>query len=109
MERDGQRLAEPDRSAEDERHVERDEGVGDVTPRRAVDDEAAETSHQKCQERDIAPLAGRYPHLAGEQDHGDNAEVGGIEEVLAVESNDELAGDGGDGRGERQALRTWGQ
>src|SRR5258706_5586848 len=102
MERNGQRLAEPDRSAEDERHVERDEGVGDVTPRRAVDDEAAETGHQKREECDIAPLARRYPDLPREQNHGHDAEVRGIEEVLAAESKEELAGDGDDRRGERQ-------
>ena len=68
-----------------------------VAARGAVDDEPAEAGHQKREERDVAPLARRDPDLAGEQHHRDDAEVRRVEEVLAVESKDELAGDGDDG------------
>ena len=93
MQRNRQRLAEIQRSAEEERAVAGDERVGDVGPRGAVYDERAGAGHQERKEAAAAPLAGRYPDLVGQQQHGDDAAIGRVEDVLAVDSNQELAGD----------------
>src|SRR4051812_20973689 len=56
--RDRQWLTEPQRSTEHQGHVEPDERIGDITPARAVHDEAAEAGHQEPEECDVAPLSG---------------------------------------------------
>ena len=102
VQRNRHRLAEIERPAEHQRAVEGDERVGDVAARRAVDDQAAEARHQEREERHRSPLPRRHPDLIGQQQHRDDAAVGGIEDVLAAEADDELAGDGDDGRQDRQ-------
>ena len=96
MDRNGQRLAEPDRSSEDEREVTGGKHICDVTARRSIDDKAAETGHQEREERHAAPLPGRDPHLTCRQHHRDDAEVGRVEQMFAAPADDELAGDGDD-------------
>ena len=102
MQRDAHRIAQPDGPSHDEGRVEGEEGVGDVAAGRAVDYEAAQAGQQKPEERDATPLPGGDPHLAGQADHRGDPEVRGVEDVPAVDAEDELAGDGQHTRGHRQ-------
>jgi hypothetical protein len=96
---DAQGLAEPERSADEQRGVGAEEGEGHVAPGRAVHDQPAGRGEEEPEHRRAAPLAGRDPHLAREQHHGHQREVGRVEDVLAADPQDELARDG-DGGGE---------
>ena len=63
--------------------------------------------HQQREERHRSPLPRRDPDAIAEQQHGDQAAVGGIEDVFAAKADDELAGDGDD-RGEQRQSRVVG-
>jgi hypothetical protein len=109
MDRNRQRLAEPHRSPEHERHVEHDERIRHVASCRPIHDEATKTRHQKREERDIPPLPWRYPYPIGEQDHQDNSKIRRVEDVFTVHSQEELARDGDRGRRDRDRQRIGSQ
>jgi hypothetical protein len=109
MDRNRQRLAEPHRSPEHERHVEHDERIRHVASCRPIHDEATKARHQKREERDIPPLPWRYPHPIGQQDHQDNSKIRRVEDVFTVHSQDELARDGDRGRRDRDRQRIGSQ
>lgn len=58
-----------------------------------MDDEEADAGEEEGEVRHRAPLPGRDPHLGSRGEQGHDADVGGIEEVLAAPPDDELAAD----------------
>ena len=84
-------------SEERARHV----GAG-----RPIDDEAAGRRQRERQEDAAAPLPGRHPHLTGARQQRHEREVRRIEDVPAAHAQDELAGDGHDGREGGEAERA---
>jgi hypothetical protein len=106
VQRDAQRFAQPERPADEQHGVGREKGHRHIAPGRAVHDEPAGRCEQEAEHRRAAPLAGRDPHLAREQHHRHQGEVRGIEDVLAPDPQQELAGDGDGGRDDRQLDRT---
>ncbi len=87
------RLTDVERATKKEGAVAADERTSNVGPGRAVDDQRAGTGHERGKEGGRAPLAGRYPHLIGQQQHDDDAAVGRVVDVLAVHAQQELAAD----------------
>ena len=96
-------VPQPDRQADDEQGVEAEKGVGHVAARGAMNHQASQAGKQEREELHAAPLPGRHPDLAGRQHHDDEADVGRVEQVPAVDPQEELAGHRDDGRGHRQA------
>jgi hypothetical protein len=102
----GHGLSEPERPAHEQRGVGGEEGGGHIGPGRAVHDQPTGRGKEEAKHRRAAPLAGRHPHLAGEEHHGHQREVGRVEDVLASDAEDELAGDGDGGGDDDQAEGT---
>ena len=85
MQRDRERVAEPGR-AEQERPHQKTRNANVTSPRAARFTTRAPQAHdQERQQRDVPPLARRHPYLPGQEHHPDDAEVGGVEDVLAVD------------------------
>ena len=57
MKRNGHRLAQPERAADEDRTPGHDERVGHITPRRTIDHQAADAGDEKCEEGQAAPLS----------------------------------------------------
>src|SRR5262249_46895968 len=106
MHRNRERLPEPERTTEEEPDVAPDERKSHVAARRAVDDEAPHADEEKTDESGITPLSGRDPNGSCGEHHGNDPEVGGIEEMLAVPAEKELGSDGGDGGRDRERRRV---
>jgi len=85
VQRDGERVPQPDRPADDKEGVEAEKGIGHVAARGAMDHQSTQTGQQEREERHAAPLARRHPDLAGGQHHDDEAEVGRVEQVPAID------------------------
>jgi ribosomal-protein-alanine N-acetyltransferase len=94
MERDPQRLVELERPAHDERERGRQVRQRDVAPPGTMYDEPPRADQKKPEEGDASPLAGGDPGVARQGEREDEGEVGGVEEMLAVEPEKELAADG---------------
>ena len=106
VQRDGHRLAQPERAPEDQREIGAEKGERHIAPRGAIHHQPAEAGHEKAEERRVSPLAGRDPHLAvGREHQRDEAEVRRVEEMLAAQAQAELAGDREEGRRRREPGR----
>jgi len=86
MQWNDQGLAQVERPAEQERAVADDERVSHVGPRCPVDDKRARAGEQEREERRRTPLARRHPHLIGDEQHRDDAAIGRVEDVFAVDA-----------------------
>ena len=102
---DGERLSEPEGPADEQRRIGAEKGHRHVAPGRAVHDEPSRRSEEEPEHGRAAPLTGRDPHLARQEHHRHQREVGRVEDVLAVDSQDELARDGDGRRDDHQAER----
>src|SRR5262249_31771537 len=110
-----ERIAEPKRAGDEEHGPRREEREGHVGAERAMDDEAAGAREGEGQEGRRPPLPRRDPGRAARKQHGGGeAEVRGVEDVLAPHAQHELApdrehgrarGEGRRGRPEEQAER----
>jgi hypothetical protein len=105
MERNAERLSEPERPRDEESRVGHEEGHGHVAPGRAVHDQAARRGEQEAEHGRAAPLSGRDPHVPRAEHHRHQREVRGIEDVLALYPQHELARDGDRGRDDRNLER----
>lgn len=101
-----QRLAQPERAADEDRAPRDDECVRHIASRGAIDDEAAHAGDEKREEGKAAPLAGRNPHPRRDEHQRDDGEVCRIENVLSAPAYDEFAGDGDDRGEQRQQHRV---
>jgi len=106
MQRDGERLPEPERASDQQARVAREEGQGDVGAGRAIHDQGSSRRQQEREDDAAAPLAGRHPYVLREEQHRDQREVGRVENVLVPYAQRELTGDSGDGGENGQARYT---
>ena len=102
MQRDRQRLAERCGPREQEKRIEAEKRQRDVAPRGPAHDEDSGAGDGEREEGSRSPLARRNPDAAGREHHREQAEVGGIEDVLVVPAKDELRGNRDQRRGTRQ-------
>ena len=71
-----------------------------------MDYETADTSKQEGEKGACAPLAGRNPNSPDRSHHGDEAEIGRVEHVTSIDSQEELARDHDRGRCYHEAHRA---
>lgn len=93
MEGNRERFVERQGPPDDQKKGCRDVRERDVAARRALHDEAAGAGDEEAEERGASPLARGDPSLARHGDREDQSEIGGVEEVLAVEAEERLARD----------------
>lgn len=96
MQRNRQRITEPQRTSNEKSDVEGQEGQRHISSRRTRDDERAKAGDQKSEPRDLSPLARQNPTEASSEHH-DECEIGWVKDVFILPSNDELASDCNDG------------
>lgn len=97
MQRDRQRVAEPESSRDEQTDVESEKAQGHIRARRPRHDEASHPGDEQAEPDDLPPLSRRDPSEAG-GDRDDQREIRGIEDVLLAPPDDELAGNGDEGR-----------
>lgn len=88
---DCERVAEPQRSNEQQTNVETKKGECDIGSCRPGDDHTAETGDQKTEPSHLPPLPRRDPAKTTGKDH-DECDVCGVKYVLFLPPDDELAG-----------------
>ena len=94
MERNGKRVAEPERPRDEQGHPAGEEGPRHVGAPRAIDDQTTRRCEQEGEHGQASPLPRGDPYLSGGEHHQDQREVGRVEHVLTVNAEDELAPDG---------------
>ncbi len=102
MQRNRQRIAEPKGAREQKRGMASEEEDRDIGAARCLENEDGKEAKQRREPDRRAPLAGRNPHLVRGEQQDDDGEPRGIEDVLAIEPEDEFRADGDHGRDEVQ-------
>jgi len=97
VERDGEWVAEPEGANEEKGDPETEEGEGCCAAFDFEQDEGGEAGAEGENPYCAAPLCGGYPDLIGQQEQdGDDAEIGGVEDVFVVCAQEKFTGDGDD-------------
>ena len=97
-----QRVVQPPGTAEQDHAGGGDIGVAHIAAHRTVDDNAAETRHQKRKVERAALLGRRHTDIAAKRDHHDNREVSRVEVTFVVPMNHEFSGDDNNCRREQK-------
>ena len=88
--------------------MEGEKRIGDIAARSSIHHQPTAARHKKGKECGTAPLPWGHPHLSSPKHHGNEAEVGGIKDMLTTPAYDELADNCDDGsqHGKGEGIRT---
>src|SRR5580704_12646715 len=96
MQRNGPRIAEPDRTRAEKGGMADEEIDRNVGAARRMQHHDGEETDQRREPDTGAPLAGRDPNSGRAQQQDDDGKAGGIEDMLAVDPQQEFRGNGDD-------------
>src|ERR1700731_2875417 len=92
MQRDGERVAQPQRARQQQRGVAAEEEQRDIGAPGGVQHQDGQKRQQRRKPEGSSPLAGRDPDAARGQEQRDNGKAGGIPDVLAVDPQQKFGG-----------------